>query len=796
MQKGGHDLHLSFIVLLPLIFSFVPIILYRYWKQVHTGIFTLIIPVVCAIYFILEYKQILNKPISEIIYWMPELGINLDLRVDGLSLLFSLLITIIGSAVVLYSIFYLNKKEHLGRFYTYLLLFMGAMLGVVNSNNVYMLYFFWELTSISSFLLISFWFTKDKSIYGAMKSMLITVFGGLMLLGAILILVNITHTTSIINMLNQADKIQDHPMFLIALIMILLAAFTKSAQFPFHIWLPDAMEAPTPVSAYLHSATMVKAGLFLIARFTPIFATSSVWTYALIFVGLWTMAYASFNAVFQKDLKGLLAYSTISQLGLIMSLLGFGALSFNNNQTYFYMAITASVFHIINHASFKGALFMAVGIIDHETGTRDIKKLYGLISVMPITFTITMLGCLSMAGVPPFNGFLSKEMLLTAGLHALNHPLINNPILQCLYLVLMIGGSIFTFVYSLRFIKNVFTGQLTNETPKKPHEATKLFLMAPMMLIGIMMIISVFPNLLLPLLQNSTNSIIHKSVSVDAIHHFHGINLPLMITLIIIIIGCILVMTTKWQVMTYPERFKINTLYDGTGKNILNLSNRINESLIYTTIRFSMLFIFSTLIIISVLSLMTTDFNIHFEKLSPVTFYEAILILITLIAAVMLLIARSRLFSIIMLSTIGYSVALFFVFFDAPDLALTQLSIETISTALFLLCFYHLPKHFKYEKTKKFRAMNALIAVGVGFSVVIITLMTYSHPTFSSISDYYKKHVYDLAAGKNMVNVILVDFRGFDTLFESSVLGIAGIGIYTIIRLRKTGGVQNEETRK
>ncbi|MEE1107467.1 MAG: Na+/H+ antiporter subunit A [Macrococcus canis] len=787
------------IVLLPIFASLLPGILAKYIKGIHTGYFVLLIPVIASLYFLSLIQTVLHAPIIKHFAWMPSIGLNFDIRLDGLALLFTLLISIIGTLVVFYSIHYLHKEEALGRFYTYLLLFMGAMLGVVTSNNVLSLYLFWELTSISSFLLISFWYHKEKSTDGALKSMLITVFGGLMMLGGLSILIGITGTPVISDMFAQTAKVQSHSLFTLAAVLILLAAFTKSAQFPFHIWLPDAMEAPTPVSAYLHSATMVKAGIYLIARFTPLFAVSNTWTYAIVIVGLFTMCFASIKAVNQIDLKGILAFSTVSQLGLIMSLLGIGSISLKaGHETAYYIAVTAAVFHILNHASFKGALFMLVGIIDHETGTRNIHKLNGLMFIMPITFTLTTLGVLSMAGVPPFNGFISKEMFLESVLLSTEHGLFN-ALLGGFLLLLMFVGSLFTFIYSLKLIKDVFLpNKIENKSEKKPHEAPILFLLSPIILISVMLVISVLPDMFRPLLQSATSAIVSDSVTLKHIHHFHGVNTPLLITLAIIIIGSVLLFfISKWQKIyqLWPEHVKLNNLYNIVLDQSQKLSYEVNRRLVYHSIRFSIVSIFSTLLLMSVYVFLKTDLSIYFESIANIRLYELILILIIVIATLMILKAQSRLFSIIMLSAIGYSIALLFVFFKAPDLALTQLSIETISTALFLMCFYHMPKKYRHAEEKKFKITNVIIAITTGTIVSLIALVAYSNKHFTSISEYYIKNVYDLAAGKNMVNVILVDFRGFDTLFESSVLAIAGIGIYTLVRLRKTRGEHNEETR-
>lgn len=378
----------------------------------------LIIPLSIFVYLLQYIPDVAGgKTYVYTLPWIPTLDIQLTSYVDGLGLLFGLLISGVGSLVILYSVFYMSKeREALHNFYIYLLMFMGAMLGVVFSDHLLVFYGFWELTSVSSFLLISYWFERRSSRQGALKAMLITVFGGFAMLAGFIMLIIMADTYSIRELITNVGIIQNHVLFIPAMLCVLLGAFTKSAQFPFSIWLPDAMEAPTPVSSYLHSATMVKAGIYLVARMTPIFGGSSVWFWLVAGVGLITLLYGSLSALRQTDLKALLAYSTISQLGLIMCLLGIGSLAVyfgpGESGTVFTVATFAALFHLFNHSTFKGSLFMVVGIIDHETGRRDIRYLGGLLQVMPVTFTVALVGGLSMAGLPPFNGFLSKEMFL------------------------------------------------------------------------------------------------------------------------------------------------------------------------------------------------------------------------------------------------------------------------------------------------------------------------------------------------------------------------------------------------
>ncbi|WP_251519330.1 Na+/H+ antiporter subunit A [Staphylococcus sp. Marseille-Q6910] len=802
-------LHLA--VLLPLIFALIIPFVYRFHKRIHIGWFVLPIPVVLFIYFLTQISTTMSgDTILKQAKWMPHFGMNFDLYVDGLGLLFALLITGIGSLVVLYSISYLSRQEQLGNFYCYLLLFMGAMLGVVLSDNIIILYLFWELTSFSSFLLISFWRDKQKSIYGAQKSMLVTVFGGLSLLGGLILLTMLGGSTSIRTLIAHASEIQISPLFILAMVFVLIGAMTKSAQFPFYIWLPDAMEAPTPVSAYLHSATMVKAGLYLVARMTPIFAISQGWIWTVTAVGLITLFWGSLNATKQEDLKGILAFSTVSQLGMIMSMLGIGAVSyhFEGAESKLYVAaFTAAIFHLINHATFKGSLFMITGAIDHATGTRDVKKLGGLLTIMPISFTLTIITTLSMAGVPPFNGFLSKEKFLESMIEVTHANLFSLNTLGLLIPIVAIVGSIFTFVYSVRFIGQVFLGSHKPDAlPNKAHEASKLMLVSPIILAVLVIVFGFAPSILSSsIIEPAVNAISMKDNAHAEFHMFHGFTPAFFTTLGIYVVGILLILSFAYWVRVLkaqPTQLTIKYWYDKLGEWTPQFSKKLTNSYVTGFTRNNLLIIFAALIILTIVTLSVTPFHINFKDVSAVRPFELIIVVLIITATAMIIFAHSRLFSIIMASAVGYAVAIFFIFFGAPDLALTQFVVETISTALFLLCFYHLPNLNRHQETQSFKWLNVIISVGVGIVVTVIGLIAYGNRHFGSIGEFYKTHVYDLAHGKNMVNVILVDFRGTDTLFESSVLGIAGLGVYTMIKLRTKnkandqGGNHVEETEK
>lgn len=794
---------LHWAILAPFILAiFVPI-LYKSIRTIHTGWFVLILPITIFSY-LLQFLSTTSsgKQIEETVSWIPSLGINFTVYVDGLSLLFALLITGIGSLVVLYSIFYLSKqKEALGNFYVYLLMFMGAMLGVVLSDNIIVLYVFWELTSLSSFLLISYWYEKERSRYGALKSMLITMMGGFSMLAGFVLMFLMTNTFSIREIIIASSEIVGHAFFLPAMLLILLGAFTKSAQFPFHIWLPDAMEAPTPVSAYLHSATMVKAGLYLVARFTPVFAPQAEWIWLVAGFGIFTLFWGAFNAVKQTDLKGILAFSTVSQLGLIMSLLGVGAASLHfdfPDDNLYVVATVAAIFHLINHATFKGSLFMVVGIVDHETGTRDIRKLGGLMALMPITFTVALIGSLSMAGLPPFNGFLSKEMFFTGMLSIANFDLFNFETLGILFPIIAWLASIFTFIYSFKLVFKTFTGKYQPEQlEKKPHEAPIGMLISPIILGALVIIIGFAPNILSQSLIEPAVVAILPSLFVGGheafvhIEHWHGFSTELLMTIGVVLLGFALYYTSnKWQGVydKLPQKLTLNRLYDRSLTSLEKGSQGVTNVYMTGFIRDYLVYIFSFLVLILIGSMIAKNaFAFDSSALAPIGIYEVILALVMLIASLVVVFARTRLMAIISLGSIGITLALFFVIFRAPDLALTQIVIETVSTALFLLCFYHLPKLKKELSRIPFKMTNAVIAIGVGTTVTLLGIVTTSTRLFESISEYFVRASHDLAGGNNMVNVILVDFRGFDTMFEILVLSIAGLSIIAMIKLRLSG---------
>jgi multicomponent Na+:H+ antiporter subunit A len=799
-------------IFIPFLFALlVPFIYKKFTPRIHTGWFVLVVPILIFIYFITYIPAISSgKFIHSSLPWIPSYGINFTTYIDGLSLIFGLLITGIGTLVVLYSIFYLSKhREALNNFYVYLLLFMGAMLGLVFSDNVLVLYVFWELTSISSLLLIAYWYEREKSRYGAQKSMLITIFGGLAMLAGFIMLSIITDTYSIREMFTKVDSIVSHSLFLPAMLLVLLGAFTKSAQFPFSIWLPDAMEAPTPISAYLHSATMVKAGIYLVARMTPIFGGTSEWFWLVSGIGLITLLYGSVNAVKQTDLKALLAYSTISQLGLIMSLLGIGSAAMyfgiGDESEVYTVAILAAIFHLINHSTFKGCLFMVVGIIDHETGTRDIRKLGGLMNLMPVSFTLTIIGTFAMAGLPPFNGFLSKEMFLTAVLNVSQMSVFNMESLGSLFPIVAWIASIFTFVYSMILVFKTFRGKYRPERlEKKVHEAPIGMLLPPIVLASLVVGIFFFPNILSNyLLKPAVASILPSlamggEIYVKKISAWHGWNTEVYMTIGIVVFGTLLyIYLRKWIriYLFYPQSITLNNMYNLGMEKSEDLFQSITNRYMTGSIRDYLVYIFAFIIFIIGGALWLLD-GISFDHSqdASISVYEGGIVISMVISAVAVLLSNSRLTSIVAVGALGLLVSFLFVLFRAPDLALTQLVVETVTTALFLLCFYHLPQLRKEISKVSFKATNAIISIGVGVVVTIFALSVNGTKLFDSISSFYENS-YELAGAQNIVNAILVDFRGIDTMLEILVLVIAGIGVYTLIKLRLSGGDGNEGTK-
>lgn len=798
-------IHLA--IILPLLMAALIPFIYKLFTKIKIDWLILLVPVTVFILLARFIPLISSGETRTYTYeWMPSLGINFTTYLDGLSMIFGLLISGVGALVVLYSIFYLSTKEALHNFYCYLLLFMGAMLGVVFSDNLMVLYAFWELTSVSSFLLIAFWHHRRASKAGARKSMLITVSGGIAMLAGFIMLHAMTDSFSIREIIAEMPALTNESLFIPAMICVLLGAFTKSAQFPFHIWLPDAMEAPTPVSAYLHSATMVKAGIYVVARLTPVFAYDLTWFWTVTSVGLITLFWGSFNAVKQTDLKALLAFSTVSQLGLIMSLFGMGSLAFHvdiDASTIIYtQAAFAALFHLMNHSTFKGALFMMVGIIDHEAGTRDIRRLGGLMTIMPATFTIAVIGSMSMAGLPPFNGFLSKEMFLTSALKVAEFDIFTLSSATALVPVIAWVASVFTFIYCIIIIFKTFFGT-TEKLPQDRHihEAPIGMLISPFVLVFFVIAIFFFPNLLAkyilaPAMLSVYPGLASMTDMTPHVYAWHGFNTELWMTIGIVVFGFVLYATlSKWHNIynTIPAQFTLNNAFNRVLAEGENVSSFITKLYMTGSLRHYSLYMYGFLILVVGSYFAFSDtFRFSMENNAEIHVYEVLLVLVMAVAAVAMLFAKSRVTATVLNGVVGFGISLFFVIFRAPDLALTQLIVESVTTVLFLLCFTYLPT-WKPEKTSHRQKMtNATISILVGLLVVAVSLSVLYFNEFKTISSFFE-NAYELAGGKNIVNTILGDFRAFDTMLEVVVLCIAGIGVYTMIKFRTKKGDDRHE---
>lgn len=708
--------------------------------------------------------------------WLPQLGIDFSFRLDSLGLLFALLISGIGTLIYIYAYYYLNPKNSLSKLYLLLMLFMAAMLGISLSNNLIILLVFWELTSISSFLLVGYWSNYEAAQRGSRMALTITGMGGLAMLGGFVLLGQITGTYQLDQILMMTEQIQSHHLFVPTLLLILLGAFTKSAQFPFHFWLPNAMAAPTPVSAYLHSATMVKAGLFLVARLLPIFAGAALFHNIVTFVGLFTLCMAAFFAIFKEDLKGLLAYSTISHLGLIMCLLGIGS----------PLAVAAAIFHIINHATFKAALFMIAGIIDHESGTRDLRKLSGLWQLLPFTATLTMITAASMAGVPLTNGFLSKEMFFTELVASLSGPLmVGSAIVATL-------AGIFAVAYSIRLVHGVFfDGPLGKQVPNKDAHEPAFGMRAPATLLAILCIlVGLLPALLVEKIVNSTTQATTQNFDFEGTHLalWHGFNLPLLMSVIALLGGIIFYFSLAKggalrEIDLDPKlgRLQGRVLFDLFLKNLLLNSRRFRRATENGKLQSYLLWIVIFTVGLVGFPLLSNAVGTGTRELTHAPALAIILWLLLFSACWMLLwFHHERIKAVLISGAVGLVVTMVFIGFSAPDLALTQITVDVVTTVLLLMSLSLLPQLTPYESSPTRRWRDAIIALGGGLGIAAIAwlIMTRDH---NSISWFFLQQSIPLGGGTNVVNVILVDFRGFDTFGEITVLGIAAIGVLSLM---------------
>jgi multicomponent K+:H+ antiporter subunit A len=711
-----------------------------------------------------------GTPLALRLAWVPALGLDLSLWLDPLGLLFAGLILGIGLLVVIYAQGYLAKDEPTGRFLSFLMLFQGAMVGIALSNNILLMLVFWEMTSLSSFLLIGFWRDRADARQGARMALAVTGGGGLALIAGMLLLGQAAGSYELATILTRADLVQASPLYPAILVLVLLGAFTKSAQFPFHFWLPHAMAAPTPVSAYLHSATMVKAGVFLLARLWPVLAGTDLWFYLVAATGLVTMLFGAGVALFRTDLKAILAYSTISQLGLMVMLLGFGTPA----------AAAAAVFHILNHAAFKAALFMNAGIVDHETGTRDIRRLGGLAALMPLTATLGTLAAAAMAGLPPLGGFISKEMMLEQSAHtAFAGQTLLVPVLATL-------AALLSAAYSLRYAVKLFFGPTRTGDAGKPHDPGAAMIGPSIVLVGVTLGLGLLPMTLAgPLVAAATAAVTGTAVPHLNLALWHGINPALLMSLVAVLAGAGVLWRHRSLAAAVAGRRTPDAkrLFDGAMGVVVTQTRRVSLAIHAGSLQRYLLALFAVAIALGIDGALTPGGLPAGTRdrlpASPI----AITAWLALVAATLTVVLthRQRFLALVFISVIGLVMALAFVHLSAPDLALTQIAVEVVTILLLLLALHLLPKTPRQLSSVARRVRDGALGVVAGIGAGWMAWAVMTREVRDSVSSYHWANSYAGGGGTNVVNVTLVDFRAFDTMGEIIVLGIAGLAIFALL---------------
>lgn len=744
-------------------------VLYRFGRGA-TGWISALLPLCLTAYFSSLIPQVSSgETIIESFRWVPSLGINLSFYLDGLSLLFALLISSVGTLVLIYAGRYLSGHPHLGRFYLYILMFMASMLGVVLADNLFTLFVFWKLTSLCSYFLIGFEHDRHESRAAALQALLVTGIGGLALLAGFILLGQAGGSLELSILLNSGEGIRNHRLYVPILLLVLTGAFTKSAQVPFHFWLPCAMEAPTPVSAYLHSATMVKAGIYLLARLSPVLGGTDLWLYSLTTAGATTMVVGAFMAIQQSNLKLILAYSTVSVLGILTMLLGIGT----------ELAIKAAMVFMVGHVLYKATLFLVAGIVDHVTGTRDVNRLSGLWRAMPITAISAGLAALSMCGLPPFLGFIGKELFYEAGLTAQSAA-------HLLTGVSLLTGILLFVAAWMAGIRPFFGSQYT--LPEEPHEAPLSLWLGPVLLAGSGLACGAAPGLVdTSLIAPAVSAIIGHPVPVK-LALWHGLNPVLAIGTITVAGGLglfavrnklVKVLLQLSNVTVLSPTYLYNRSLDGL-MAIASIQARIIQSGYQ---RYYLMIIYAVTTALVLYKFFSLGGLHGAVNLSNIQFYEAGLALLILMGALLSILTNSRLAAVAALGVVGYSVALIYIIYGAPDLANTQILIETLTVILFVLVVYHLPNFSKFSSVRT-RIRDALISLFAGGTITALVLKATNVQFHPTISSYFAENSVTLAHGRNIVNVILVDFRALDTLGEITVLAVAGIGVYALLKLK------------
>lgn len=708
------------------------------------------------------------------IEWLPELYLNFSLYLDGLSLFFALLVTGMGALVLVFAGNYMKPYALKHRFFFMILLFEFAMLTLVLSGNLFTLFIFWELTSVSSFLLVGFYHEKPEARNAALQALLITVAGGLAMMAGFIMLGQIAGTLEINQLLKSGDLIRYHPQYLPVLLLILAGAFTKSAQFPFHFWLPGAMQAPSPVSAYLHSATMVKAGIYLLMRLSPVMGGTLEWKYILTITGAVTMILGGYFAYSQTDFKKVLAYTTISALGTLVLMLGIDT----------DISIKAAIIFLLVHALYKGALFMIAGLIDKSVGSRDLRKIKGLNKVMPTASLAAIISLLSMAGLPPMIGFIGKELIYEAKFAL---PDIGN-----LLLVAGVLTNVIMVAISLALIFNLFLGPLKypGERPKRPAFALRV---GPALLAGISLIFGLFPARVADFLLGPAIKSIRPSIDSLKLSLWHGFNEVLLVSFITVAAGVILFLLYRKvnRLLTHFNNEVITFRFADAFNKVLNgflyLTKRKTSFIQSGYQRFYLMAIFIVTSVLAWYQLIFTWPEIENISFSQPAIYEFVILLLIVCSALVAVFVRSRLTAILSLGAVGYGIGLLLIVYGAIDVGITLMLAETIVLALFMVVIYHLPKFTSFS-SKASRLRDGAVALLVGSFMTGLVLKAGQLNLNPKISNFYVENAVPLAHGSNIVNVILVDFRALDTLGEITVLVIAAIGVVALLKLKTKKG--------
>ncbi len=710
--------------------------------------------------------------VRSVLPWIPSVGLDIALRLDGLAWMFAGLVLGIGALIVMYARYYLSAEDCAPRFFSYLLLFMGAMLGMVLAGNLLLLVVFWELTSISSFLLIGFWTHREDARRGARMALTITGMGGLALLGGALLIGRVVGSFDLDVVLASGDLIRDSALYPAILALVLGGIFTKSAQFPFHFWLPQAMAAPTPVSAYLHSATMVKAGVFLLARLHPALAGTELFFYVVTTIGAITLLVGAWYAIFQHDLKGLLAYSTISHLGLITMLFGLST----------PMAVVAGVFHILNHATFKASLFMAAGIIDHECGTRDMRRLGNLRRFLPWTSALAIIASLAMAGIPLLNGFLSKEMFFAEAveLEGVGH--------FGVFVSIAAGlAGVLGVAYSLRFVHDTFFGDGPRDLDTEPHEPVRWMRTPVAVLVVLCLAVGILPALVVePTLRTAVLGTLGPAAPAFSISIWHGWNLPLAMSIGGVVGGVLLYFGLRRLLTLHDAILRSwgKHLFEGKIDALFRTANRFTERVAAGGIRRSLFWMIVVVILIGAAPFLGSAGSL-FADLPPPQPMPVLgwIVWAVLVASTIATVAvhGKRMTALIVIGAVGLMVSVSFSLLSAPDLALTQLLVEMVTIALMMMALNYLPKQSKQARTPFRRWRDASISVAAGVGIAGLAYAMLVRPS-QTISGEMLARSLPEAYGSNVVNVILVDFRGFDTFGEITVFAVAALVVHALLR--------------